>query len=112
MLKKINRLRYMDYLIRIQGTGNLAEFASKINTSRSTCGEYLRLMRELGGKIRFNRYKNSYYYTESSDFIIGYKDFTIEQSNRIKGGFTGLLKNSRRFNKAGVGVRFFRTHRT
>ena len=92
----------MDYLIRIQGTGNLAEFASKINTSRSTCGEYLRLMRELGGKIRFNRFKNSYYYTENSDFIIGYKDFAIEQNNRIKGGCSGFLKNLQRFNKTGM----------
>jgi len=73
MLQKIDRLIYMDYLIRIEGTGNMKLFAKKLNISRSTCGAYLKLLRDMGGKISYCHSKGSYKYEEIKQFIIGYQ---------------------------------------
>ena len=73
MIKQFDRLRYMDYLINIESTGTLKDFANKLNVSRSTCGEYIRILRGLGAKIEYSSMKRTYIYSDSSRIFIGYK---------------------------------------
>lgn len=72
MYKQIERLKYMDYLIRIESTGSMKEFALKLNISRSTCGEYLRFLRELGAGIHYCPYRKSYKYEAPTRLVIGF----------------------------------------
>lgn len=74
MHKQIERLKYMDYLIRIESTGSMKDFARKLEISRSTCGEYIRFMRELGAQIIYCPYRKSYKYEKSGRLVIGFLD--------------------------------------
>ncbi len=86
MFKKIERLKYMDYLIRIEGTGDMEEFARKMSISHSTCGEYIKILRGMGAKIDYCRYKNTYKYSEPVEFFIGYKNLPENYMIKVTGG--------------------------
>ncbi|WP_237040013.1 helix-turn-helix domain-containing protein [Phocaeicola faecalis] len=59
----IRKIIRMDFLIQHRSTGSPAEFAQKLEVSRSTFFEYLAYMREeLMLDIQYNKYKETYYY--------------------------------------------------
>jgi len=62
--KYVERIRYIDSLIRIKATGNAYQLAKKVNLSRSVTMEYIKGMKEEGFPIKFCRKRNSYYYYE------------------------------------------------
>ena len=64
------RLQTIDYLIRIKGTGNPSQLAKRLNISERTLYEFLRMMKDLGAPIEYDRYKESYYYGEKGGFNI------------------------------------------
>ena len=71
MLEKINRLKYIHYLIRIENTGSLKELAKKLEISRSTCAEYIRLLRDIGAEIYYSHARRSYIYGQKKEFVFG-----------------------------------------
>ena len=73
MLEKINRLKYLDYLIQIENTGSMEELAEKLSISRSTCGEYIRLLRDIGASIYFCHSRRSYKYEKKRQFVFGFQ---------------------------------------
>lgn len=64
------RLQTIDYLIRIKGTGKPAQLAKRLRISERTLYEFLKLMKDLGAPIEYDRYKESYYYGEKGGFNI------------------------------------------
>lgn len=64
------RLQTIDYLIRIKGTGKPAQLAKRLRISERTLYEFLKMMKDLGAPIEYDRYKESYYYTEKGGFNI------------------------------------------
>lgn len=73
MQKEIfHRLERIDQLIRIKATGTPTELASKLGISERSVYEYLNLMKELGAPIKFNSYRQSYYYDEEGSFTISF----------------------------------------
>ena len=73
MQKEIfHRLERIDHLIRIKATGTPTELASKLGISERSVYEYLNLMKELGAPIKFNSYRQSYYYDEDGGFNISF----------------------------------------
>ncbi|MRG47480.1 HTH domain-containing protein [Chitinophaga niabensis] len=64
------RLQTIDYLIRIKGTGKPAQLAKRLRISERTLYEFLKLMKDLGAPIEYDRYKESYYYGEKGGFSI------------------------------------------
>ncbi len=64
ILKYIDRLRYIDFLLRTKATGDSNSLAKKLNLSRSTTLEYLREMKELGFPIKYSFARKTYYYYE------------------------------------------------
>ena len=64
------RLQTIDYLIRIKGTGNPSQLAKRLHISERTLYEFLRMMKDLGAPIEYDRYKESYYYGEKGGFNI------------------------------------------
>jgi len=59
-----DRLQTIDYLIRIKGTGKPAQLAKRLRISERTLYEFLKMMKELGAPIEYDRYKESYFYSE------------------------------------------------
>jgi len=64
----INKLEYLDYLIKRKATGNPKELAHKLNISERGVYNYIGLLKELGASIKFCRKRNSYHYTEEGQF--------------------------------------------
>jgi predicted transcriptional regulator len=65
LIKYIERLRRIDYLISMMSTGTPEEFAGKLGIRRSTLFQSLQEMRELGVNIKYSCIRQSYYYADS-----------------------------------------------
>jgi len=85
-IKMINRI---DQLIKMQATGTPEEFAKQIGVVKSTLYSYINLMKEMGAPIKYNRFKQTFYYREAGSFEIRfvYKDLTEKERYKINGGF-------------------------
>ena len=70
ILKYIERLRYIDFLLRTKSTGNADALAKKLNLSRSSTLKYLREMKELGFPIKYSFRRKTYYYDEEGEMTI------------------------------------------
>lgn len=68
----IQRMKRIDHLIRIKGTGNASELGYKLGLSRAHTYQYLNLMKALGAPIKYCKYRQSYYYDEEGSFITGF----------------------------------------
>ena len=86
-----DRLTRIDYLIRIKGTGTPAQLAERLNVSERTIYDYISFMKSLGCPIKFDSYRESYFYEEEGSFIIAFhaksRMITLgtDESNQAKG---------------------------
>ena len=74
MKKLLHRLIRMDYLINLKSTGNPEAFGTRIGVSRRTICEYIRIMRELGAPIGYNRQRKTYFYINDGRFRVQFLD--------------------------------------
>ena len=71
MQKEIfNRITRIDNLIRMKATGTPAQLAERLGMSERSVYEYISLMKDLGAPIKFDSYRESYYYDEEGSFNI------------------------------------------
>lgn len=78
MLNEIlQRLRYIDILIREHKTGNAEELAVAVGVSPRTIYKYLDIMKKFGAPIAFNALNKTYYYESEGSFVCA---FTIPNS--------------------------------
>jgi hypothetical protein len=77
----------MDDLIKRKATGTPAEFAEKLEISRSTLMENIRELKILGGSIDYDKNRESYTYLEECCLEIKFKKNMLLDSNseQIKG---------------------------
>ena len=71
-LNKLEKLRHLDFLIRLEATGSPVELAEKMQVSERTVFYNVKLLKELGAKIKFDRSRNSYVYISDKRLVIGY----------------------------------------
>ena len=69
ILKHVMRLKYMDYMIKRKATGDLENFARKNGLSKRAMTDVLCEMKELGFPIKYDRYRNTYYYDEDGEMV-------------------------------------------
>ncbi|MCF3110621.1 hypothetical protein LL912_17680 [Niabella sp. CC-SYL272] len=69
ILKHINRIRFIDHMIKKKATGDLESFASKNNLCKSAMAGVIQEMKELGFPIKFDRMRNTYYYAEDGKMV-------------------------------------------
>lgn len=74
------RLTRIDYLIRIKGTGTPAQLAERLNLSERSIYDYISFLKGLGCPIKFDSYRESYYYEEEGSFVIAF-----HPKNRLAG---------------------------
>jgi predicted DNA-binding transcriptional regulator YafY len=72
MQEIFSRIRRVDHLIRIKGTGSPAQLASKVGVSERTVFEYLKLMKSQGAPIQYDRSRKSYSYQHEGTFTISF----------------------------------------
>jgi predicted DNA-binding transcriptional regulator YafY len=63
-IKYINRLKYLDYLVRSHATGNPANLASKMGVSVRSTYDYINDLKELGAPVKWSVHEDSYVYAE------------------------------------------------
>jgi predicted DNA-binding transcriptional regulator YafY len=78
-----DRLKRIDHLIQIKGTGTADQLAQKLGMSRRSVYNHLNKMKDLGAPIKFCPYKQSYYYDEDGFFKISFY-FKRNKSERIE----------------------------
>lgn len=88
----LERLERIDRLIRIKGTGTPAELAARLKMSERNIYQYLNLMKELGAPIKFDPFRETYYYSEEGQFIICFQRSKNEEGN--KGDKKSAIKKS------------------
>lgn len=71
----LHRLTRIDSLIRIKGTGTPVRLAEKLGISERTVYEYLNLMKEFGAPIKFDPYRESYYYEVDGHFLVSFLSY-------------------------------------
>ena len=72
-LKLIDNLKRMDALIARKGTGNPAILAERMNISQTTLFAYIALMKELGTPVKYDKFRQTYYYEEEGNFVISFQ---------------------------------------
>ena len=70
---RLVKIERMDWLIRMEATGNPHKFAKRVGVSESTLYELLKLMKEMGAGIRYDKNKQTYGYLTSMKFQFGFK---------------------------------------
>ena len=66
----LRRIKLIDHLIHIKGTGTPEELGVKLGLSRTAVFQYINLMKEYGAPIKFCKFRQSYYYDEDGTFTI------------------------------------------
>ncbi len=79
----LERLERIDHLIRIKGTGSPADLAKRLNMSQRNIYQYLNLMRDMGAPIKFDPFRETYFYSEDGGFVIRFQR-TVKESNDSK----------------------------
>lgn len=77
----LERLERIDRLIRIKGTGTPAELAARLKMSERNIYQYLNLMRDMGAPIKFDPFRETYYYSEDGQFIICFQRANKEEGD-------------------------------
>lgn len=83
----LERLKYVDHLIKRRATGNLTTLSEKLNLSRSHTVEFLGQMKAHGFPIKYDRKVGCCIYTEDGGLVRN-----LFQSNKIQNE-NGLSKN-------------------
>jgi predicted DNA-binding transcriptional regulator YafY len=79
----LRRIKFIDQLIRIKGTGTAEKLAQRVGVSRATVYVYLNLMKENGAPIKFCKFRQSYFYDEEGSFAICFLKKEQESVQRL-----------------------------
>lgn len=90
MKNYLDRIRYVDFLIRTKATGSAKQLAKKLQLSPRTTLEHIRVMKDLGCPIKYCRKRNSYYYDEEGKVVISFFDKHFKETNQ-SGGVKSFL---------------------
>ena len=72
----LDRMRFIDDLIRRRATGDLESLCKKLGLSRSHTLEYLKELKENGFPIKYSRSQIHYYYSEDGELV---KDLFVKK---------------------------------
>lgn len=84
--KSLDRVEYLDYLIRRKSTGTPKELAKKLGISERWLYELLKELRhDLGCPIKYSRSRRSYVYKKKGSLVI--KFMNKEEQKSLSAGF-------------------------
>jgi len=83
-LKYIERLQYLDYLIRTRSTGSPAELAEKLDLSLRSTYQALNDLKNLGAPLAYSETEGQYLYLENGKLEVLF----VEE---VVGGFRNFM---------------------
>jgi biotin operon repressor len=86
--KYIERIKYLDAIIRKKRTGSPSELAAKLNISRAQLYNHIDYLKDLGLPIEYCRKLNTFYYSSNSRLEVSFsmQVITEDESKDIQGG--------------------------
>ncbi|MDR9364576.1 MAG: helix-turn-helix domain-containing protein [Balneolaceae bacterium] len=96
-VEQIERLKYLDELIRKGNTGTPDELARRLGISRSQLYNLINYFNDLGVPVKFSRRKNSFYYHEDDknlEITFSIKIITDEEIMVLQGGSCKIFSAS------------------
>ena len=82
LLKTVERIKYLDFLIRGKNTGTASKLAEQIGVSERTIFNYLTDLKNMGAPVLWSSQEESYIYKNSVQFILGFlSEYPPEQDN-------------------------------
>jgi hypothetical protein len=69
LIEEIEKLKYVDYLIRTRSTGSRSDLARKLGYSERHVNNFLKNIEYFKGELKFDRNINSYVYINEPEFI-------------------------------------------
>lgn len=87
--KYLDRLKYMNELVKTRRTGSVKELAGRLRISESHLYRLIKDMKDMGAPIEFCRQSNCYYYTREYNLNVKYSVEEISEKGvrKIYGGF-------------------------
>ena len=90
LFETLDRISYLNLLIKNGKTGTPANLAKSLGISRSTLYKMIEELKSLDAPIRYSRTKETFYYTKEFDLKLSYSLHFIEDDIeliKITGGF-------------------------
>lgn len=89
LTKQIALLERVDQLIRLKATGRPKNLAEKLEISEATVFRMIETMRELNAPVYYDLTRQSYIYSEPTEFKCGFfvKEIDDETSKNLFGGY-------------------------
>lgn len=86
--KQIERIEYIDYLIRNRNTGSADEFSEKLGISRRHTYRLIEYLKDLGAPIIFSKVDNSFIYERPCiiDIKFEVRELTEDECVDLQGG--------------------------
>jgi len=66
--KLINRLDQLDSLISKKSTGTPKQLSLRLHVCERQAREYINILKDFGGPIKYSRKRNTYFYQYSGEF--------------------------------------------
>lgn len=86
--KYMERIKYLDELIRKEKTGTPEELANRLDISRAQLYNIIDFLKEEGLAINYTRKRGTFYYTSNQkvEIAFSFKVITNEENKSIYGG--------------------------
>jgi phage antirepressor YoqD-like protein len=78
IFEAIDRIERIHKLIKLESTGTPEELAKRLNIKKRQLHNILCEFKCFGAEIRYNRYKQTYYYENNFELIFKYKVINAE----------------------------------
>lgn len=73
LVERLQRIQYIEYLIKSKAACTVGDLSVKLNTSKRQVSEHIKIMRELGAPIKYNRRTRQLFYEEDKKFVFKYE---------------------------------------
>lgn len=67
--KIIERFNNINRLIKTKSTGTPDQLAKRIHVSKRTIFEFIKVMKEFGAPIKYDRYRRTYFYEDGGGIL-------------------------------------------
>jgi bacteriocin-like protein len=86
--KYIERVQFIDKLIRKKATGNIRVLAKKLNLSKSGTEKFIHEMKEIGFPITYCKKQNTYLYEHEGKMVdkLFFEEMDNSEMKKINGG--------------------------
>jgi len=80
-LEKLNAIKRLDQLIRLNATGTPSKLSNKLGISRRSVFDLINLMKAMNAPIDYCNYSQSYFYEYECELVIDFMQLKTHNEN-------------------------------